>query len=226
MNRNILVKMTSAVLAGVLLVGCGSSEKKDTDNNNNNNNTSGNNNANEAENWWDNPDMLKGGLYSVGGAPAKSPLAIPQARTAAAARARRELAAALKVKVQGFVKVWAESSGDAADVETISELYRNEEFTRNLVNTTLKGARIVKYRTPKKAELPDNVWALAALDAQKFFNTVKKEIDQTKKNKTKMETRVMSKRAEAELDSLIEKEEAKLKKEQEQVAQSYNLPAP
>jgi hypothetical protein len=228
MLRSAIKNVSLALLAGALFVGCGGAETKEGDNGGQpitNNGGTAKNNENEVEAWYDSPEQFGTGLYGVGGAPMNSPLAAGATRVAAVERARAELARNMEAKIQGFVKLWAESSGDASDAATISELYRNESFTRSFVNKTVKNAVVKKSRKPKKSELPDTYWVLVELKPKDFFEQFKEQVvNDTKKRKTRKETRVMSRVAENELDKMIAKEEKKLEEQQKSISQTYNLP--
>jgi len=172
--------------------------------------------------WWDNPGQYTDALYAVGSAPMKSPMAAQNARDSAYTNGQRQIAAALEVKIQSLVSTWSKSTGDAADEATIQELFNNEQFTRAIVNTVLKGARAVKYHTPKE---PGVVYCLVALDAQKYTSAVKQSAsDQLKKVRTEVMTQIRKDECERKLDELLDKEEKKIHEQEEALIQSRGLP--
>ncbi len=174
------------------------------------------------DDWTSNPGDYTDALYAVGVAPMKSRLAEQNARSASYTNGQQQLAAALKAKIQSLGTTWSKSTGDAADEATIQELFNNEQFTRQIVDNTLTGARALRYKVP--TQLPANLYCLVALDAEKYTKTVKDAAgDALKKLRTEAMTDVRKAEAEKKLDELLDKEQKKIEQQEEAVLKARGI---
>ncbi len=98
-----------------------------------------------SDTWIDNPDQFRDKLAAVGSATIIGNEAI--ARTRAAANGRGELGAVLKAEIGQLVENWAKEAGDMNIKNSLSSYINDEVFTRQYVDTTISGARPVKYAT-------------------------------------------------------------------------------
>jgi len=94
--------------------------------------------------WVDDPGKVEGTLASVG-------MAIfvaneGAARTSAEADARAKMAATLKSEINQLVEDWSKEAGDLQIAGSLSSYINNETFTRQYVDTEIRGARAQAYR--------------------------------------------------------------------------------
>lgn len=207
----------SLLCAGVLF-GAGCGDKKDG-------NGDGPKTAPTAEDdWTNNPGDYTDALYAVGVAPMKSRLAEQNARSASYTNGQQQLAAALKAKIQSLGSTWSKSTGDASDEATIQELFNNEQFTRQIVDNTLAGARAVRYKIPTNP--PGNAYCLVALDGEKYTKNVREAAgDALKKLRTEAMTDVRKAEAEKKLDELLDKEEKRIQQTEDAVLKARGIQA-
>jgi hypothetical protein len=94
--------------------------------------------------WIDNPGQVEGALAAVG-----TQIFVSNegnARTGAEADARAKLAATLKAEINQLVENWAKEAGDLQIQDSLSSLINNETFTRQYVDTVIRGATAYEYQ--------------------------------------------------------------------------------
>lgn len=94
--------------------------------------------------WIDDPGLVEGSLAAVGATQFVANEG--QARTASEADARAKLAATLKAEINQLAENWAKEAGDLKIQDSLSSLINNETFTRQYVDTVIRGASAHKYR--------------------------------------------------------------------------------
>ena len=94
--------------------------------------------------WIDDPGLVEGTLASVGMATFVSNEGA--ARTSAETDARAKLAATLKSEINQLVEDWSKEAGDLQIADSLSSYINNETFTRQYVDTEIRGARAQSYR--------------------------------------------------------------------------------
>lgn len=228
MLRSIIKNLSLAVMVGVMVVGCGSSDKKGTDNNNGGTNVGPVDNGpqgtptGEVPDWYSNPDSIQGGLFGIGVATMETVRSESMARKRARLAAQSELAASIRIKIQSISKNWAEASGDNSDADTIQELFRSESFERGIVNEVLRNTKV--YKTSIPATVPGSYRILVGVAPASALKSYKDAVQkENKKRAVAKETYVKSKIVEDQLDALIAKEEAKLDAAHKSASQTYNF---
>jgi hypothetical protein len=98
-----------------------------------------------SDTWIDNPDQYRDVLASVGSSPIVGNESM--SRTRAEANGTAALARVLKSEVGQLIENWAKEAGNMMIKETLSSYINDEVFTRVYVDTTISGARPVKYAT-------------------------------------------------------------------------------
>jgi hypothetical protein len=72
------------------------------------------------------------------------------ARRTAETNGRVVLAAFVKTQIQSLTETWGKQAGSDKVVSSVSNYFNDESVTRELVNTTLRGSRPIKYEKHDK----------------------------------------------------------------------------
>lgn len=157
--------------------------------------------------WWNNPDDLGDGLYAIGSSPTTRNISMT--RTAATVNGRARLAAILSAEIQSLTELWAQDTGDLEDQDSMQSLYNNETFTRQIVNTNIRGARAKMFHDDN-----GTYYALVGLeDPATFQAAVKAQVEENFiKDETYFKTEVRKDAARKSLDALLEKQTADIAK--------------
>ena len=111
--------------------------------------------------WWEEPPQIEGKITAVGQAIFTGNEVI--AKRAAEANARQVLAAFVKTQIQSLTETWGKQAGDDRVASRVSQYFNDENITRELINTTLRGARPLRYKRHGKY-----MYVLMAIDTENF----------------------------------------------------------
>lgn len=194
-------------LATTLIASCGSSEKKAETRKGTDVFSDGAGGKVVIPNWWENPGAI--GKFSAIGS-AKIIGSYANAKRTAEVQARATLAASLEATIQSLTELWSQETGDAMNEASLASYFNNEQFTRQLVDTTLRGARVDRY-----AKEDGEAFCLVILEKPEDFldNLVQKVEEDTMKEDTYFETEVKKGKARDALDSLVNGAKADAEKE-------------
>ena len=93
--------------------------------------------------WYKEPPLMEGKVTAVGMSNfVGNEIA---ARRSAETNGRATLAAFVKTQIQSLTETWAKQAGSDKAVSSVSNYFNDETVTRELINTTLRGSRPVKY---------------------------------------------------------------------------------
>ncbi len=136
-------KLAILALASSLVVSCGSTDQK-VDNGPGYNETfeNGQGGTQVIREWWKRPGAL--GKYAAIGT-AKIIGNEASARNRADVDARNKLAASIKATIQSISENWAQEAGDLTDESSLSSMFNDETFIRQVVDTTLVGSVVDRY---------------------------------------------------------------------------------
>lgn len=99
-------------------------------------------NPDNVREWWKRPGEL-GKYTSIGTAKVIGNEA--SARNRADVDARNKLAASIKATIQSISENWAQEAGDLTDESSLSSMFNDETFIRQVVDTTLVGSVVDRY---------------------------------------------------------------------------------
>ena len=156
--------------------------------------------------WWNNPGDV--GKFASAGA-AKVHGNVNAARNRAEVQGRATLAASLKAEIQSLSELWSQEAGDNLNEESVSSMFNDETFIRQVVDTTLLGARVDRYK-----QVDGNMYALVILEKPETF--IDNIVDKGKENikaDTLLETQVKKEMASEKLDNLLNKKTAEYAQE-------------
>jgi hypothetical protein len=149
--------------------------------------------------WVDNPGEVRDKLAAVGAAVNLGNIAA--ARDSAATNGRAQLAATLKAEINQLVEDWSKQAGNLKIKESLSSYINNENFTRQYVDTTIKGGRAVKY-----CSSGDTMYCLVILDtegAKEWYDKMGDAIEQEAlRDATLWKTEAMKSEARDRFDAL------------------------
>ena len=146
--------------------------------------------------WWNNPGDV--GKFAAAGA-AKVHGNVNAARNRAEVQGRATLAASLKAEIQSLSELWSQEAGDNLNEESVSSMFNDETFIRQIVDTTLLGARVDRYK-----QVDGNMYALIILEKpETFINNIVDEGKDKIKEDTLLETQVRKEMAAEKLDNLL-----------------------
>jgi hypothetical protein len=162
---------------------------------------------------WDNPGMIRDHLAAIGAAVHLGNEAA--ARDSAAANGRAQLAATLKAEINQLIEDWSKQAGNLQIKQSLSSYINNENFTRQFVDTTIRGARAVKY-----ARRGDTQYCLVILDVEKtkeWYDQMSDALEQEAlRDATLWKTEAMKSEARDRFEKIKkEREEAHLNKIQQ-----------
>jgi hypothetical protein len=146
--------------------------------------------------WWNNPGDI--GKFAAAGA-AKIHGNIGTARNRAEVQARATLAASLKAEVQSLAELWSQEAGDNMNEDSISSMFNDETFIRQIVDTTLIGARVDRFKP-----VDGYMYALVILEKpETFLGNIVDKAEEDLKSDAYYETEVKKGVARDRLDELV-----------------------
>lgn len=151
--------------------------------------------------WWNNPGDV--GKFAAAGA-ARVHGNVNAARSRAEVQGRATLAASLKAEIQSLSELWTQEAGDNLNEDSVSSMFNDETFIRQVVDTTLLGARVDRYQ-----QVDGNMYALVILEKpETFIGNIVDKSKENIKNDALLETQVRKEMASEKLDGLLNKKAA------------------
>lgn len=120
-------------------------------------------------------------------------------KTQAAAAARNQLAAQMKIHVKQLIKSYTETTGigDSETVDTVSS-----DVSKQITSATLVGSKIFRSRTNPETK---TMYVLVGLDAEKTKKTAEQAIKTSMNNKKALWQKFLAKQAQDELEAEVAK---------------------
>lgn len=146
--------------------------------------------------WWNNPGDI--GKFAAAGA-AKVHGNIGSARNRAEVQGRAQLAAGLKAEIQSLAESWSQEAGDNMNESSISSMFNDESFIRQIVDTTLVGARLDRFKN-----VDGTMYALIILEKpETVLGNIIDKAEEDLKDDAYYETEVKKGVARDRLDELV-----------------------
>lgn len=114
--------------------------------------------------WWEEPPQREGKVVAVGMAEFRGN--ISASRAAAEAVAMKSLARFVESQITSLTETWAKQAGDKKITSAITNYFNDETAVRELINTSVRGAKTLKWKDNHNGY----TYVLMEIDAKAYAN--------------------------------------------------------